>query len=141
MSCAPEVHSLTCPASLDQLSSMMKWVRDQAAACHLAEVDIRKLELALEEAIVNVINHAYKETKGAIELTSYLYPRQRIELILKDRGFPFNPLLQVKSLYDVESLEECEEGGLGILLMRRYVDEIHYERQHPYNVLTLIKRV
>ncbi|HSX03136.1 MAG TPA: ATP-binding protein [Rhabdochlamydiaceae bacterium] len=119
-------------ANLDTLPAMMLWIEECINLLKLPPPDMRKVKLALEEAIVNVINHAYESQKGELDLIFRLY-RKKIKFILKDKGFPFDPLNQKTKVGG--------EGGLGILLMREYMDEIYYERSDPYNCLTLVKKI
>lgn len=122
----------TFTANLETLPSMMHWIEECMHSLKLSPPDTRKVKLALEEAIVNVIHHAYQSQLGKLDLIFRLY-RKRIKFILKDKGLPFDPL--------TDPSEKKEEGGLGILLMREYMDEIYYERSDPYNCLTLVKKL
>jgi len=130
-------------AELDELNLMMEWIRHQAEKIGFSKTELRKLELASEEALVNVISYAYKdikEQKSGIEISCRIYPQERIEFMIKDKGAPFNPLLHSQKVDRLVDLEDMPEGGLGILFIRQYMDEVHYQRQHPYNILTLIKK-
>jgi anti-sigma regulatory factor (Ser/Thr protein kinase) len=119
-------------ANLETLPAMMHWIEECINLLKLPPPDTRKVKLALEEAIVNVIHHAYQSQKGKLDLIFHLYPK-RIKFVLKDKGLPFDPLSSIN--------EKKEEGGLGILLMREYMDEIYYKRSDPYNCLTLVKKI
>lgn len=98
------------------------------------------LNLALEEAIVNVINYAYpKGEKGKISLTA-----QRTGSILTftitDSGKPFDPT-KVPDADINAPIEAREEGGLGILLTRHLMNDIAYERKDDKNILTMTKNI
>jgi serine/threonine-protein kinase RsbW len=141
MATPPKVEQVIFSAQIEELEPVMEWVRSQASRSGLADNQIRKVELALEEAFINVVQHAYKGGKGVVEIVCNLYPQDKLEFIVRDKGPPFNPLLQVPSIQPLAPLEEREEGGLGIALMRHSMDQILYQRQHPYNILTLCKRI
>ena len=132
-----QVHFL---ARMEMLDSMMQWIRKWADQTGFDTAVIRKIELAMEEALVNVIRYAYRQGEGEIELLCRIDPYEQIEFIIQDQGRPFNPLLQSQIVDPSIALEERKEGGLGILLFLQYMDEVHYERQEPYNILKLIKR-
>ncbi len=109
---------------------------------HNVDEDLFKsLNLAIEEWVVNVINHAYpKGTRGHVEVTA------RVEggvmtLMVKDHGIPFDPTKYQD--VDIEAdLEDRPIGGLGIFLVRNIMDTMHYERTADgYNVLTLTKQL
>lgn len=126
-------------AQLEMLELMMEWIRTHIDSMGFSAVDSKKIQLAMEEALVNVISYAYKDGKGSLELICNEYPRERILFTIMDKGPSFNPLLQTpKAILNIP-LEEREEGGLGIFFIRELMDEVHYERQHPYNILTLVK--
>lgn len=127
-------------ARMEMLDSMMQWIRKWADQTGFDTAVIRKIELAMEEALVNVIRYAYRQGEGEIELLCRIDPHEQIEFIIQDQGHPFNPLLQSQIVDPSIALEERKEGGLGILLFLQYMDEVRYERQEPYNILKLIKR-
>jgi anti-sigma regulatory factor (Ser/Thr protein kinase) len=127
-------------AKMEELPQMMAWARKHIIASGFTSHEARKIELALEEGLVNIIHYAYQDRGGLIDISFSSAPSQRISFILKDKGPPFNPLLQTKT-ESFQSLEEKKEGGLGILLMCHYMDEVRYERRSPYNILTLTKNM
>ncbi len=136
----PKTYRSIFQAKLESLNEMMQWVREHSSEAGFSVEETRKLELAMEEALVNVIQHAYKDEKGPIEIICTIPSEKWIQFTIMDKGQPFNPLLQSKKIDLQKSLEERPEGGVGILLILQYMDEVHYERQHSYNVLTLIKK-
>ena len=125
------------PANLLELPQMMAFIRSCGST--LQPPDLRKLELALEESLVNIIQHAYPDSPGGIEIHFTPYYDYLI-FTLRDQGFPFNPLLAQPKIAS-GSLEERTEGGLGLLLIREFMDEMYYTRQDPYNILTLVKKI
>lgn len=127
------------PAQVEVLEEIMQWVLAQIALMSFSEADTRKIQLAMEEALVNVMVHAYKDGKGIVEVICNIYPNERITFTIMDKGPSFNPLLQTPKVPVDTPLEEREEGGLGILFIREFMDEVHYQRHQQYNVLTLIK--
>ena len=98
-----------------------------------------QINLAIEEAVVNVMNYAYPEgTVGniTIEVKSN---GSEVTFIIRDSGTPFDPT--AKPEVDITlSAEDRAIGGLGIHLIRQIMDHINYERINGQNVLTLIKK-
>ena len=78
-------------ADLTILDQMMLHIRQEASLAGIEEKAISKIELACEEALVNIISYAYPEKKGklSIECTKH---GQRFEITVKDKGLPFNPI-------------------------------------------------
>ena len=99
-----------------------------------------QLRLAIEEAVVNVIDYAYPaDTEGCIEI-SVMSDGKRLKIMITDTGIPFDPT--VKEITDTKlSAEERPIGGLGILLVRGLMDSINYERMEGKNILTLLKNI
>jgi anti-sigma regulatory factor (Ser/Thr protein kinase) len=119
---------------------MLHWIRETLMDIGFDESTIRKVELSSEEALVNIIYHAYRERKGDIQI-QMAAAKNQVEIILIDQGPPFNPLEQQISAASQLPVEDLKEGGLGILFMKQYMDEIHYERKNGNNILTLIKKL
>ncbi len=96
------------------------------------------LNLALEEAVVNVMNYAYPAGQaGNIVLEAYAND-ERLKFVISDNGVPFDPTTTAEP--DVTaSLENRAVGGLGIFLVRHLMDSVNYERVENENVLTLRK--
>ncbi|MBQ1780424.1 MAG: SpoIIE family protein phosphatase, partial [Bacteroidales bacterium] len=95
-----------------------------------------QLDLALEEAVTNVIMYAYPEgEKGTAELTLDMVDG-RIHATLCDSGLPFDPLQRPEVNLDV-SLEERQIGGLGIHLIKEIMSEVSYEYKDGKNVLKM----
>lgn len=128
------------PAQIEWLGSMLQWIQQHLLQMSFDEATLRKVELASEEALVNIIRHAYKTHPGRILIHIHQFA-DRAEIVLIDEGPPFNPLLEERTIDACSSLEERKEGGLGILFMRQYMDEVRYHRNATQNILTLIKRV
>ena len=98
----------------------------------------RQLRLAVEEAVVNVIDYAYptgNEGDITIKMTSDGYIL-RFQIV--DTGIPFDPTKKEKTDTTLP-VEERQIGGLGILLVSELMDTINYEREDGKNILTLIK--
>ena len=100
----------------------------------------RKLRLAVEEAVVNVIDYAYpSETEGDIEI-QFMSDGEKLKTVIIDSGVAFDPTVKEKADTSL-SAEDRQIGGLGILLVRELMDTINYERINGQNILTLIKDI
>lgn len=131
---------LRLPARLDRLEEARAFVLDSARDLGLSGAVINKVELVLEEALVNVIRHAYDGGPGDVEIACSLTPGpkggKRFLVEIRDTGPSFDPNQGPPP--DLESsLEERRIGGLGIHLMRNMTDELVWERIEPHNVLRL----
>ena len=100
----------------------------------------RQMRLAVEEAVVNVINYAYPlDTEGEVTVT-LMSNDHTLRFQIVDAGVAFDPTETEKADITL-SAEERRIGGLGIYLVRELMDTINYERQDGKNILTLIKNI
>lgn len=104
----------------------------------------RQLDIALEELFVNVAHYAYPDATpdrpGEVRV-SYTYSAEppSITVEIEDEGIPFDPLSRPDAVTPT-SIEDVPIGGLGILMAKRSVDEMRYERTDSANVVTITKR-
>lgn len=119
---------------------MLSWIRQQLAQAGMDESSMHKVEIASEEALVNIIRHAYKNRAGDIEIHIQEGEPFFVEITIRDHGPPFNPLERDITFDRTAGIDEREVGGLGILFMREYMDEVRYRREEDANVLSLIKK-
>ena len=99
-----------------------------------------KVNIVLDDLLNNIISYAYPdEGEHEIEVRMDL-SGERLTVIVADDGIPFNPLSVEKSDTD-SSLEDREVGGLGIQLVRGFVDDATYQRRIGKNVNTLTQHL
>jgi sigma-B regulation protein RsbU (phosphoserine phosphatase) len=120
-----------------QLNSFVKGAMEQLG---IEKPFARKLQLAVEEAVVNVIDYAYPAGKvGNIDVKVTSNGHQ-LRFIITDEGIAFNPT-EASQVDTTLSAEERPVGGLGILLVRELMDSVNYERVNGKNILTLCKEM
>ena len=127
-------------AKFEYLDEIREFVGDIARAGGFSEKDIYNIQLATDEAASNIIEHAYEKiSNGVLELSCGMQD-DVIKIIMIDRGEAFDP--SEIPLPDLKAdLSDRKIGGLGIFLMRKLMDEVHYEpRPDKSNVLTMTKR-
>jgi len=125
------------PATIDHLgdfiASLSRWLQQQG----LAAEKIGRVQLAVEEALVNIIRYAYREKPGEVEVRGGIVEDNRFIIEILDSGVPFNvcslPQPDVKC-----GIRERKVGGLGVFLIQKMVDELIYRREGDKNVLTMI---
>lgn len=126
---------------LDNLHEMLNYIEEYCAQKRVEPSYIKKIILATEEAIVNVIKHGYFYEKNIIEIEckDCSGTRPGIQIIIKDYGIPFNPIEKMsKEKKSLVSLKR-EEGGYGIFLYLEIMDKVDYKREENANFLYLIK--
>lgn len=125
---------------LGELHAMLAWIRERLEGAGLSDIEVRRIEIALEEGLVNVISYAYQGKEGTLELGVEV-KEDFVEIRIVDTGLPFNPLKHRREVDPMTPVEELEEGGLGILFMQKLMDKVEYERVHEKNILTLRKNL
>ncbi|HOW35084.1 MAG TPA: SpoIIE family protein phosphatase [Candidatus Omnitrophota bacterium] len=128
---------LAFSAKLENLQKMLTFIKEGASRQGFVKDQINKIQIACEEALVNVINYAYPGKDGELAVT-YVNQDNCFEIEIIDSGIPFDPLSLPEP--DIHApLEERKIGGLGIFMMRKIMDEVRYRRENGKNVLTLVK--
>ena len=130
--------SIKLPAMIEHLESLLGFVSEHAKEQGFTSDMLKKIELASEEALVNVFNHAYPDKHdGEVEVSCGLDDNNKFVIEIMDSGTPFNPLsLSQPNL--TEDVSERPIGGLGIHLIKKMMDEVEYRREGNNNILSLI---
>ena len=132
--------SLTLTNDLKRVPRLNTFIDEVCEANGFDMATTMQINLAIEEAVVNVMNYAYpKDTKGDITIEAKAN-KTELSFIISDTGKPFDPT--AKAEVDITlSAEDRAIGGLGIHLIRQIMDHINYERVDGHNILTLIKKL
>jgi serine/threonine-protein kinase RsbW len=133
-------YSLCLAAELKNLAVIRGFVQESAAALDVAPAIISDLLLAVDEAVANVIIHGYQGQQGTIEIE---VKREAMEVAVhvRDNAPPFDPT-DVPSPDLTRPLGERPPGGLGIHLIRQYIDKaIHRLTPQGGNELVLKKSI
>ena len=133
---------LVVPAQHDQLARLASFVGTAAIEVGFGDAQVNRIELAVDEACSNIIDHAYQGAPGVIRLTVEIEAQQQLTIILVDQGVPFDPD-RLPAYAPCTSLDEVKIGGLGIHLMRQAMDDVCFEFNVPGvgNRLTMIKHL
>ncbi|MBQ2210771.1 MAG: SpoIIE family protein phosphatase [Prevotella sp.] len=126
-------HTLSLRASMEDIGKTDPFLEQVSRA--LSSKEAKRLRLAVEEAVANIINHgeATQITLQAAETTDAL------TITIEDDGQPFDPTQGSTTDFSVTP-DERPAGGLGIMLLHQMTEGMSYERRQEHNVLTLMKR-
>ena len=98
-----------------------------------------RINLVIEELVLNIIDYGYDDNDHEIEL-NFKSDANSVTIDITDEGRAFDPLNDAPEP-DIDSpLEERHVGGLGVYLARTMMDELTYRRENSRNHLTLVKR-
>lgn len=131
---------ITLPNDVQEVPQLNVFVDE---VCEQVDFDMSttlKLNLAIEEAVVNVMNYAYPAgEKGDVDIEAMINDEYLV-FVISDSGTPFDPTAKAE-VDTTLSAEERGIGGLGIHLIRQIMDTINYKRVDGKNVLTLRKKL
>jgi serine/threonine-protein kinase RsbW len=132
--------SLTFPARFEFLDEIREFVADIARENGFTDKEIYSLQLAADEAASNIIEHAYEGASGATFDVACNMQDDALVIAMRDNGKAFDAS-SVRQPDLKADLSERQIGGLGMYLMRKLMDEVHYEsNSRTGNLLTMIKR-
>ena len=125
---------------IQQIPQLADFVETIAEEKHLDHSLTLSLNLALEEAVTNVIMYAYPEgTDGLVDIEAIIREHS-LSFVISDSGQAFDPTAQPDA--DVsQSIENRQVGGLGIYLVRSIMDNVSYERNGGKNILSMTKNI
>ena len=121
------------------LAEIAEFVRFSIKDSTLTATDQFSLETAVDEAVSNIIEHAYQgENKGTIR-SQVNIGKESIKIILEDHGKPFDPsCIPAPSLHG--KLKNRQNHGLGYYMMCQLVDDVTFDFNDKRNRLTLVKK-
>ncbi|MCM0042443.1 MAG: ATP-binding protein [Algoriphagus sp.] len=131
-------HKLNLSCSTAALAELRSFLQQNLAIFKLTEVDRHQVTLAVEEVCANLIIHSHAcnpKEEIHLEVTEL---NKKIIVEITDKGDAFNLLeYEVPDLSQV--IEEKRKGGIGILLVKKIMDEIQFESKNGKNICRLIK--
>jgi serine/threonine-protein kinase RsbW len=131
---------MTFPAQFEFLDEIREFVAEIAREGGFNEKEIYSLQLAADEAATNIIEHAYEGVADADFDVTCEMDDDVFVITMRDTGRPFNPS-NVRLPNLKADLSERKIGGLGVYLMRKLMDEVHYiSNPRTGNLLTMTKR-
>lgn len=133
---------LIVPGRFERLTEIAAFITRAAREAGLDVDEVFHVEMAVDEACSNIIEHAYATQAGDIHLTCTSPASGQIEVVIRDSGQPFDPAEVPPPLVDtLPDPENLNEGGLGLYFMRKLMDEVRFEFVPGQgNTLTMIKR-
>ena len=133
------VRRLELRNDIREIPLLADFVKGIAADAGLDEATAMNLNLALEEAVSNVMLYAYpKDSEGTVELEAGIR-EDRIDFTVMDGGSPFDPM-QASSPDLSMRAEDRPIGGLGIYLVKKIMDSVSYSRENGKNILSMTKK-
>ncbi|MBN1231046.1 MAG: ATP-binding protein [Anaerolineales bacterium] len=127
-------------ANYANLAKIGSFIKNSAIKAGLSTRDVYTLQVAVDEACANIIDHAYGgEDLGSIDI-SCSQVEDGVEIIIKDEGNPFDPDSHPDPDF-TKPLEELPSRGAGLMMMRKCMDNLDYSFSPEGNTLILYKKI
>lgn len=136
-----EIHSrkIIIKNTIEEVQRAIAAFEDFAATYSIPTNLMLKVNIVLDELLSNIVKYSFPDGKEhVIDITLELFTTGKLTLCLTDEGVPFNPFNAPEPDLSMP-LEERKIGGLGILIVKRLMDEYHYKRQANLNITSMIK--
>lgn len=127
---------ITIRATMDDIARIEPYIAQITKQAGMEGREAKRLRLAVEEAVANIINHGQATT---ITLQTVI-DEQGITLTIDDDGQPFDPTGDSSTDFSVPA-DERPPGGLGIMFLHQMTDGLAYQRIDGHNVLKIIKGI
>ena len=129
---------LKVPAVPESLPEIREFITKSGIKFGFSNHEINAFRISIDEACTNIIKHGYSGKRPGYILMRVKVERHRSVVEIIDQGQTFDPN-QVGEPDLHEYVEKSQRGGLGIFIMRKFLDGIEYEATKIGNVLRLIK--
>jgi serine/threonine-protein kinase RsbW len=122
------------------LETIAEYIAQASQEAGFDSKDTYAIQLAVDEACSNIIEHGYGEKKGGKICCGYQVLEDGLKITLQDWGEPFNPDEIPTPNFDVD-LCDLKSRGAGLYFMKKLMDEVHFDfSSGDGNILTMIKR-
>ena len=126
---------LTLPAGVESVAEFSKFVRAGASGCGIVAEELDKLDLVLEEILMNVARYGYAPAAGTAEVVYRQSGPGKLSVEISDHGRPYNPLEADPPDLGL-GLADRPIGGLGVFLVRTLVGSLAYRYEDGRNILS-----
>ena len=132
-------HEISIEAKREKIPLAVEFVEEVMTASRFDRRRILEVQLAVEEAFTNTALHGYRDNKGIIRICSRDID-DGMEVVIEDDGLPFDPTKLAAPVL-TDDVEKRPIGGLGVHLMRKFMDGLKYEfKDGKNNLILTIKR-
>lgn len=125
---------------LDEVTRIAQFIEELGMSLHLSASITMSINLAIEEAVTNIIRYGYPPNKESeIILRTSVAPGMLTTRIIDD-GISFDPT-EKEATTSTQSLDQHLTQGLGLFLIRRTMDKVEYHSTNNHNELILTKNI
>lgn len=132
-------YSFELKNELSELGQLCQTCEKVGRDINLSDKTIFEMNLALDELFTNIISYGFSDQQEHTIKINITIEGDQLQMRIEDDGVPFNPLASKTPDFQC-GIEECKIGGLGIHLIKKLMDDVHYQRVSDKNVLVLRRK-
>ena len=133
-------YSFELKNDLSELERLCRTCEEIGQDINISDRTIFEMNLALDELFTNIISYGFQDCQEHIIKVTITTEGDQLQMRIEDDGVPFNPLESKTPEFQC-GIEECKIGGLGIHLIRKLMDDVHYKRVADKNILVLRRKM
>uniref|UniRef100_UPI004048EA15 ATP-binding protein n=1 Tax=Roseivirga sp. TaxID=1964215 RepID=UPI004048EA15 len=133
-------YSFNIPYSKNKLRLMRKFVTDVLHEHHVSDIETNMMVLAVDEVCANIIIHGQPSNlEDNVKITINV-DQDRVCFEIVDQGAAFDILKYSEPIIG-DLIKLKQKGGVGIMLVKKIMDEIEFQSGPKQNILRLCKNV
>lgn len=133
-------YQLELKNELSELKALNRYLNNWSGVIGLPLYSILRINICLDELFTNLVLYGFDDNLEHIVKFTLNGDNQFVIINIEDDGIPFNPLEKIDPDFP-ENVESAKIGGLGILIIRKLMDNVSSERRQGKNMLTMKKNI
>ena len=125
---------------LPELKALHQHLNNWGGDIGLSADSISRINICLDELFTNIVSYGFDDDLEHIIKFTLNGDKNSVIINIEDNGIPFNPLEKIDPDFP-KNVESAKIGGLGILIIRKLMDNVSYERKQGKNTLTMRKNI
>jgi sigma-B regulation protein RsbU (phosphoserine phosphatase) len=134
-----EEKEITLPAKNESIPEITDFINNELEALGCSNKTIAQIDTVTDDIVSNIANYAYGKEEGNVTV-SMSSDDETVTIVFSDNGRPYNPLAKVDPDITL-SAEERPVGGLGILMIKKMMDNVDYRYLNGRNNLIIKKKL
>ena len=130
----------TFPAQIEHWDAVAEFLEEKLEAGSWSAKAMYEILVSAEEIFTNITSYAYETEDGTVEvICEVCEEEQEIRISFKDQGIPYNPLECQSPSFDIP-FEDRRIGGLGIYMVKKFMDHVEYRHEDGSNIFIIGKK-
>ncbi len=134
------MEKLVVEAKIENLSKVLEFIDTHLEQTECSMKAQMQIDVSVEELFVNIASYAYENCGDAVITYNLLDNPKAVEITMIDRGVPYNPLAHEDPDITLSAADR-DIGGLGILMVKKNMDDVRYEYVDGENRTTIYKLI